>query len=234
MSILAVVGAMFGLLPASRAKNWLMSCLPGWHVHPTANVAPVLLTGVRTIEIGEGATVGLFTSFRHLQKLSLGAHSIVGRMNWISASPLLTGSGPNSPCSGSLVLGSQASITARHHLDCSGGISIGDLAVVAGHGTTMLTHAVEFMHSVQRCAAIRIGNASFISTNCIVTPGVTIADRVVVGAGSTVLKDLTEQESLYAGSPAVRKRSLKGAEFFTRAVGPVADVASHAIDGEPS
>jgi acetyltransferase-like isoleucine patch superfamily enzyme len=54
--------------------------------------------------------------------------------------------------------------------------------------------------------ATRIGNRVSIGTNATVLP-VTIGDRVVVGAGSVVTRDLAEP-GIYAGNPARLIRSL--------------------------
>jgi acetyltransferase-like isoleucine patch superfamily enzyme len=52
----------------------------------------------------------------------------------------------------------------------------------------------------------RIGNAVSIGTNATILP-VTICDRVVIGAGAVVTKDITEP-GVYAGNPARLRRSL--------------------------
>jgi acetyltransferase-like isoleucine patch superfamily enzyme len=53
----------------------------------------------------------------------------------------------------------------------------------------------------------RVGNHVSIGTNTTILP-VTIADNVVIGAGSVVTKDLVEQ-GVYAGNPARMLRSFK-------------------------
>lgn len=51
----------------------------------------------------------------------------------------------------------------------------------------------------------KIGNAVSIGTNATILP-VTICDRVVIGAGAVVTKDITEP-GVYAGNPARLRRS---------------------------
>jgi acetyltransferase-like isoleucine patch superfamily enzyme len=53
-----------------------------------------------------------------------------------------------------------------------------------------------------------IGEDVYIGWNVLILPGVTIADRVVVGAGSVVTKSLLEPDTLYVGNPARPKKSL--------------------------
>ena len=52
----------------------------------------------------------------------------------------------------------------------------------------------------------KIGNHVSIGTNATILP-VAICDRVVIGAGSVVTKDITEP-GVYAGNPAKKIRSL--------------------------
>ena len=62
-----------------------------------------------------------------------------------------------------------------------------------------------------------IGARGLICTRCVIVPGVTVADRVIVGAGSVVTKDLDKPCSLYAGSPARWRREMDPeAGYFTR------------------
>ncbi|WP_325049140.1 DapH/DapD/GlmU-related protein [Alginatibacterium sediminis] len=56
-------------------------------------------------------------------------------------------------------------------------------------------------------APIQIGNSVWIGANVTICPGVSIADNVVVGAGSVVTKDLPEN-CVCAGVPAKVIRKL--------------------------
>jgi serine acetyltransferase len=75
---------------------------------------------------------------------------------------------------------------------------------------------VDLRSATQRTFPVRIGDYTFIGARCTVLAGVTIASRVAIGAGSTVTRDLSSSEALYAGSPASEKASLAGAAFFSR------------------
>ena len=57
---------------------------------------------------------------------------------------------------------------------------------------------------------VKIGNDVVLFAGCILSPGVTLGDGVMVGAGSLVLNDLLEP-GLYAGTPAkkIRPKSVK-------------------------
>lgn len=49
---------------------------------------------------------------------------------------------------------------------------------------------------------IQIGNNCFIGTRAIILPGVSIADNVIVGAGSVVTKSICKEGVVVAGNPA--------------------------------
>lgn len=221
MRILRTLACLLWILPASRLKNRLLSLVPGWSVAPSASVSPIFVRNVPKIVLASGTRVGLGCVFLNLTKVKLDEASSIGRINWIYASRHLVSQVARD--GGWLQLGPQSGITWRHHIDCSGGVSIGKLATVGGQGTVVLTHAIDFMASEQRCLPVRIGDACFVATSSVIGPGVSIGDRIVVGAGSVVVRDLTETDSLYAGAPAAWRKSLSGAKYFERRTGFLRD-----------
>lgn len=63
---------------------------------------------------------------------------------------------------------------------------------------------------------IKIGNNVFIGADCLILPGVTIGDNVVLGARSVVTKDLADN-GVYAGVPA---RFIKSIDDYWRGIEP--------------
>lgn len=49
-------------------------------------------------------------------------------------------------------------------------------------------------------APIRIGNGAWVATDCFIAPGITIGDNAVIGARSTVFRDIPSQQVAW-GSP---------------------------------
>ncbi|WP_159405102.1 DapH/DapD/GlmU-related protein [Gordonia sp. YY1] len=76
----------------------------------------------------------------------------------------------------------------------------------------VMTCSHEVGDSDRRCgsstvSSVRIGSGCWIGARAVICPGVTIGDGCVIAAGSVVVEDC-EPNSLYAGVPAKRKRSL--------------------------
>ena len=75
---------------------------------------------------------------------------------------------------------------------------------------TTSTHDVGLDGLVTRdssCAPVTIGDRCWLGARCVVLPGVTIGDGVVVAAGAIVTEDCAPH-GLYAGAPATRIRDL--------------------------
>ncbi len=218
----SLVILLVGMLPASRVKNWMLSRFPGYRVASSASVGPVLLVRVGAFEVGDGARIGPFNVFFHLRGLALGASSVLGQWNWLSAAaPLLA-----EEHHGWMRVGVESSVTSRHYIDASGGVTIGDFTTMAGVRSTVVTHGIDWRDSAQTTRPVSIGDYCLISSNVNVAPGTTVADRIVVGMGATISGALDESDSLYVQPRAsVVKRGLTGA-FFGRTRGFVSPRSS--------
>ena len=91
-----------------------------------------------------------------------------------------------------------------------GGVNLGKCVTVS-YGVTILTSGLEsndypnICYNINRkhvVAPVVIGDGVWLCANVTVTPGVTIAPRIIVGAGSVVTKDLVKEGWLYGGIPA--------------------------------
>ena len=95
-------------------------------------------------------------------------------------------------------------------------IKVGNNVHFASH-VTFITHDVAHMminrmqiqgpKVREKVGCIEIGNNVFIGMNTIICRNVSIGDNVILGAGSVVTKNC-ESNSVYAGNPAKRIRSL--------------------------
>lgn len=92
-------------------------------------------------------------------------------------------------------------------------ISIGDDVLIGANTYIFDTdfHSIDFTQRTMeirtgnfegvRHRPVRIANGAFVGANCIITKGVTIGTRSVIGAGSVVTRDVPDGE-IWAGNPA--------------------------------
>src|SRR4051794_6487570 len=214
-----ILCALAILLPGS-VKRVVLRRLLGWEIGPSAHIGLSLFVGVDDVCLGEGARIGHFNVFRNLRRLELGERSAIGQWNWISASTLLLDKSTD-PQHGSLVLGRETAITARHYIDCSGGVVVGSFSVVAGVRSTILTHQIDFGGSLSVSLPVTIGDYCFVGSNNRITPGSALSDLCVTAMGAVVVGALEQRGTLYAGVPAKPVKRLGEAAFFERSQGPV-------------
>lgn len=87
-------------------------------------------------------------------------------------------------------------------------VTIGDDCFIS-HGTKFINDTFQSGAYSRKCEdwkPTKIGNGVLIGTNATIMP-VTICDRVVIGAGSVVLKNI-ETPGIYAGNPAKKIKDL--------------------------
>jgi acetyltransferase-like isoleucine patch superfamily enzyme len=131
----------------------------------------------------EGAVVHNFNRIKAFAEMRLGKKSKLGSHNFISGD--LAYSKGNSR----FLLSDFATVTGHHLFDLIGSIVINGNAVIAGVHTQFYTHAFDLERNRIEQDII-IGENSYIGSGCIVLANV--AANVIVGAGSTVYKNICE------------------------------------------
>ena len=107
---------------------------------------------------------------------------------------------------GQFTLGHDSHLGAGCYVNVHRGcVTIGD-NVAIGPGTKIIAYSNHYragsLVSGERITAdVVIGNNVFLGADCVLLPGATIADNVVVGAGS-VVKGALQPDAIYAGTPA--------------------------------
>ena len=109
-----------------------------------------------------------------------------------------------------LKIGKNVSINENCYLQCVGGIEIQDCVTVS-YGVVILTSSLNSsdyplscmcMNRQHKIAPVSIGEGVWLCANCMVMPGVRIASKSIVAAGSVVTKNLEKEGWLYGGIPA--------------------------------
>jgi len=198
-------------------KRWLLRRVWGYRIADSARIGlSYIFPG--DLEMGEHAHIGHFNVAIHLDRMVCGAHSSIGRGNWITGHP---GSGAHfrhrigrEPV---LLLGAHAAITKSHIIDCTDRVEIGAFTTVAGYHTQIITHGIDVATARQDCKPISIGAYCLVGTRATFIGGAVLPDRCVLGAGSVLNKAHEEPCALYAGQPAKRVKALdENAGYFTR------------------
>jgi acetyltransferase-like isoleucine patch superfamily enzyme len=97
-------------------------------------------------------------------------------------------------------------------ISCTNKIAIGNDVWVGEYSSIRdSTHDFSIYHTLKGSkdlvSPITIGNNVWIGRNTLIMPGTSIGDNVIIGANSLV-KGRCEDNSMYAGTPAVLKKSL--------------------------
>jgi acetyltransferase-like isoleucine patch superfamily enzyme len=214
------------LLPWPLRRRFLNRFF-GHKIDPGARIGLSWIFPGSVLTMGPGARIGHLNVIRSVEEVRLGEQAAIGTMNWITDN-LAGYRGPVSVNCGCqrrsrLTLDRFAAITSRHYFDCSEEITIGEHTVAGGIRSVWQTHYLDLDALEQTCQPITVGASCFISTNCLLLGGAVLPDKTVLGAGSVLISEQSDSFSLYAGSPATKKKAF-GSDFpfFNRTVEPIA------------
>jgi acetyltransferase-like isoleucine patch superfamily enzyme len=212
---------LFIVLLPWRLKRLLLRALYGYELHPRSYIGLAWFFP-RQLVMEEGASIGHLTVCKGLERVALGAHASIGRLNWISAYPL--GHGPHFAHLPNrrpqLLVGRHAAITHRHIIDCTERVTIGEFTTIAGYRTQILTHSIELEECRQGAKPVCVGAYSFVGTACTLLGGAVVPDHSIVGANALLNKEYTESYRLYGGVPAKAVAELDPQmKYFSRTTG---------------
>lgn len=151
-----------------------------------------------------GATIGHLNVAIHLELIYMEKDCTICQRNWITGFPLNDKTKfqrfpDRKPY---LIMKKDSAITKQHLVDCTDVVTIGELTVIAGYGTQILSHSTSLKYNDGGCAPITIGHHCFIGTRSIILPGSQLPDCSVLGAGAVLNKRFKDEFALYAGVPA--------------------------------
>jgi carbonic anhydrase/acetyltransferase-like protein (isoleucine patch superfamily) len=211
-----LVSALALILPAAL-RRVLLNTLCGYAIERGASVGCSLI-GVPSLKLGAGARIGHFNVIKGIP-VELGEQARIGDFNWISGLPRGTARHFREEADRDprFVLGRHASLTARHYVDCSNRVEIGEFSTVAGAHTQILTHAIDLQRNRQVSKPALIGRYCFVGTACVVLKGARLPDCSVLAAHSSLAHAFEESYTLYSGVPAAAVKALaRDAAYFHR------------------
>ncbi|HVU23810.1 MAG TPA: hypothetical protein VHE13_06765 [Opitutus sp.] len=201
-------------LPWVLRRRLLQACF-GYRIHPTARIGCSWIFP-RELEMGEHARIGHFNVAIHLQRVSLGAHALIERSNWITGfeagAPRHFAHRPGREPA--LVLHEHSAVTKHHHLDCTDRVEIGAFTIIGGYGSQLLSHSIDLEHNRQDAAPIVIGRYCFVGTDVVVLGGARLPDRSVLGAKALLNEAFGQPGWLYAGVPARPVKALNATDAY--------------------
>ena len=193
----------------------------GYSIHPASRIGLAWIFP-RQLVMEEGSRIGHLNFCKNIDLFHLGAHAVVGQLNWITGFP----SGPSRHFAHQperrpeLILETHAGISSRHLIDCTARVRIGAYATIAGFRSQLLTHSIDLAAGRQSAEPIDIGEYCFTGTNSVVLGGSALPHHSVLGAQSLLNKKWEEPYRLYAGVPAKPIKELPAEmEYFRRTEG---------------
>ncbi|HMT06096.1 MAG TPA: hypothetical protein PKD76_11190 [Solirubrobacterales bacterium] len=186
-------------------RRRMLNALFGYQIDSTARIGFSLVCPEKLI-MEPFSRIGHFNYIRSLDEVIMEEGSIISGFNWASVNLREEVVAPRRAPTPRLVLRRYAGITARHYLDCSDEIEIGEFALVAGMRSLLMTHHLNIHEGHQTCAPIKIGAYCFVSTSCTLLGGAELPHHSVLAAGSVLIENPGTGYRLYAGVPAAEKR----------------------------
>lgn len=202
-----------------KIKRFLLIKIWKYEIHPTAKIGLAYIFPKNLI-MKEGSKIEHFNVAVNLHLIILNKNSSINRSNWITGFPINTKSEHfkhQKDRESKLILDDEASITKKHHIDCTNSIIIGKYSVIAGYSSQFLTHSINIIENRQDSLPIVIGDYCFVGTNCVILGGAKLPSFSVLGAKSLLNKQFTEEYHLYGGNPAKKIKLLpEETKFFKR------------------
>ena len=164
-----------------------------------------VIIGVKNLSIGDHARIGHLNILRGGDEARLGRFSEIMRMNEINSIPEPDVVNAVEPV---FLLGEGSIVTTGHKIDFTDRVEIGRRTILGGRNSSLWTH------NRQRTRPIQIGSFTYIGSEIRVAPGGSIPSRCIVGIGSVITGQLTEEYHLIAGVPAKSIKELSAEDAF--------------------
>lgn len=212
---------LFSFLLPWPARRRLLEKQFGYSIHPDSRIGLAWICPLRLV-MEEHSRIGHLNVCKDIDLLHLGAHAIIGQLNWITGFP-----------SGNkrhfvhqidrrpeLIVERHAGISSRHFIDCTARVRIGAFATVAGFRSQLITHSIDLEAGRQSSEPIEIGEYCFVGTDSVVLGGGVLPHHSVLGAKSLLNKGWEVPFFLYGGVPAQPLKELSPEmQYFRRSEG---------------
>ena len=164
-----------------------------------------VITRVEKLTIRDHVRIGHLNIIRGGAAVSLGRYCEIIRMNEINSIPDPEVVNEIDPV---FLLGDGSIITTGHKIDFTDRVEIGRRVILGGRNSSLWTH------NRQRTMPITIGSMVYIGSEIRMAPGSAVPARSIVGIGSVITAQLTDEGKLIAGVPAKPVKELSSEDQF--------------------
>src|SRR6476469_9044383 len=164
-----------------------------------------VITRVGKLTINDHVRIGHLNVIRGGDEVSLGRYCEIIRMNEINSIPEPDVVNKIDP---RFMLGDGSIITTGHKIDFTDRVEIGRRVILGGRNSSLWTH------NRQRTMPITIGSMVYIGSEIRMAPGSALPARSIVGIGSVITAQLTDEGKLIAGVPAKTVKELSSEDQF--------------------
>jgi len=164
-----------------------------------------VITRVEKLTIRDHVRIGHLNIIRGGAAVSLGRYCEIIRMNEINSIPDPDVVNEIDPV---FILGDGSIVTTGHKIDFTDRVEIGRRVILGGRNSSLWTH------NRQRTLPITIGSMVYIGSEIRMAPGSAVPARSIVGIGSVITAQLTEEGKLIAGVPAKTVKDLSSEDQF--------------------
>ena len=164
-----------------------------------------VITRVEKLQIRDHVRIGHLNIIRGGALVSLGRYCELIRMNEINSIPDPEVVNEIDPV---FILGDGSIVTTGHKIDFTDRVEIGRRVILGGRNSSLWTH------NRQRTMPITIGSMVYIGSEIRMAPGSSLPARSIVGIGSVITAQLTDEGKLIAGVPAKTVKELSSEDQF--------------------
>jgi len=164
-----------------------------------------VITRVEKLTIRDHVRMGHLNIIRGGTLVSLGRYAEIIRMNEINSIPDPDVVNEIDPV---FILGDGSIVTTGHKIDFTDRVEIGRRVILGGRNSSLWTH------NRQRTMPITIGSMVYIGSEIRMAPGSALPARSIVGIGSVITAQLTDEGKLIAGVPAKTVKELSSEDQF--------------------
>jgi acetyltransferase-like isoleucine patch superfamily enzyme len=164
-----------------------------------------LIIAVQKVQMGDHVRIGHLNIIRGGEEVVLGRYAELLRLNEINSIPDPEVVNPVDP---RFTLGPGSIVTTGHKIDFTDRVEIGRRTIVGGRNSSLWTH------NRQKTQPIKIGDFAYVGSEIRMAPGSSIPSRCIIGIGSVITHEVTDQGHLIAGVPARPIKQLSGEDNF--------------------